>query len=151
VINAFDQEELRCQVRCATPFPHFCLDSFFHPDFAEAVAGAFPSYDDAQKVGRTFSTVNERKKVQVTDSGEFAAPITGLNRMLAAPSFLGQLSYVFDIPNLLADDRLFGGGIHEMAPVSTCTSISITPNQAHRANPASASAGFPRQVQSFPD
>ncbi len=39
-----------------------------------------------------------------------------LNEALAADEFLELLSDVFDIPNLLADDQLVGGGIHQTGP-----------------------------------
>ena len=39
-----------------------------------------------------------------------------LSTALAAPEFLDLLSFVFDIPNLLADDHLVGGGIHQTGP-----------------------------------
>jgi hypothetical protein len=49
----------------------------------------------------------------VTDPSTFAGPVAELNRALAAPDFLDLLSFVFDIPHLLADDELIGGGIHQ--------------------------------------
>ena len=51
--------------------------------------------------------------MQVTDSSKFAEPIAELNRTLASPEFLELLSDVFDMPNLLADEELVGGGIHQ--------------------------------------
>jgi len=116
LINPIDREELRSKVRGASPFPFFCIDNFLKADFAEQVLGAFPSYDDALKMGRTFAAVNERGKVQVTDSSKFAGPIQQLNAALAAPEFLDLLSYVMDIPRLLPDDQLIGGGIHQTGP-----------------------------------
>ena len=64
----------------------------------------------------TFKAVNERGKVQITDSARFAEPVAELNRALASPGFLDLLSYVFDLPTLLADDQLVGGGIHQTGP-----------------------------------
>ncbi len=116
IINPIDRESLRAQVRKASPVPHFKIDGFLDPTFAESVLEAFPSFDEALKVGRTFSAVNEQKKVQVTDSSLFSQPIAQLNQALAAPEFLELMSYVFDIPNLLADDMLVGGGIHQTGP-----------------------------------
>jgi hypothetical protein len=115
-INPIDRDALRERVRAATPVPNFCIDNFLEPSFAGRVLAAFPSYEESTKVGRSFHAVNERGKVQVTDSSTFAEPIAELNRVLAAPDFLGLLSYVFDIPNLLPDHELLGGGIHQTGP-----------------------------------
>jgi len=115
-INPIDRDALRAQVRRARPFPHFKIDNFLDEEFANRVLEAFPSYEEAVKVGRLFTAVNERKKVQVTNASLFAEPITQLNQALAAPEFLELLAYVLDIPNLLADDQLIGGGIHQTGP-----------------------------------
>lgn len=115
-IRPIDRESLRQQVRTATPVPNFCIDNFLDPAFAESVIAAYPSYEDAMKVGQSFSAVNEKGKVQLTDSKAFAEPVAELNRELASPEFLDLLAYVFDMPNLLADDQLMGGGIHQTGP-----------------------------------
>jgi hypothetical protein len=113
IIKPIDRELLRAQVRQSKPVPNFKIDNFLDDEFALRVVTAFPSYDEALKVGRSFAAVNEFKKVQVTNASLFAEPIAQLNLALASPEFLDLLSYVFDIPNLLADNQLVGGGIHE--------------------------------------
>ena len=113
MIRPIDPDELRRHVRSATPFPFFSIDNFLDPDFARQVDEAFPSYQDACQLGRVFKTVNEKRKVQITDRASFAAPVRQLSDMLASPDWLRLLSYAFEIPNLLADDELLGGGIHE--------------------------------------
>ena len=115
-IQPIDREALRQKVRAATPVPNFCIDNFLDPAFAEAVIAAYPSYAEAMKVGRSFSAVNEKGKVQMTNSEAFAEPVAKLNRELASPEFLDLLGYVFDMPNLLPDDQLTGGGIHQTGP-----------------------------------
>lgn len=116
VIRPLDRDALRNQVRSTVPFPFFAIDNFLDTDFAEQVVGTFPKFEDALKVGRTFMAVNEKLKVQVTDKDKFPEPIARLNQELAAPEFLDLLSYVFSIPNLLPDDQLVGGGIHQTGP-----------------------------------
>jgi hypothetical protein len=112
-INPIDRDSLRDRVRTAQPVPNFCIDNFLEESFANQVLSAYPSFEEATKVGRSFSAVNEKGKVQVTDSSSFAEPIAELNRTLASPEFLELLSDVFEMPNLLADDELVGGGIHQ--------------------------------------
>jgi hypothetical protein len=116
MINPIDREELRRQVRSAVPFPYCVTDNFLAGDFADRVLAAFPSYRDAAIIGREFRTVNERKKVQICDPALFPAPVAELNRLLAAPEFLDLLSYAFDMPHLLADSELIGGGMHVTGP-----------------------------------
>ena len=115
-INPIDAVQLKQKIRAATPVPNFCIDNFLDPDFAEAVSAAYPSYGEALKVGRSFEAVNEKGKVQMTDASTFAEPIAELNRALASPEFLGLLSDVFDMPNLVPDEALIGGGIHQTGP-----------------------------------
>ena len=112
-INPIDRDALRERIRIAVPVRNFCIDNFLEESFANSVADAYPTFEDAVKVGRSFSAVNEKGKVQVTDSSTFAEPIAELNRTLASPEFLDLLSYVFEMPNLLADHELVGGGIHQ--------------------------------------
>jgi hypothetical protein len=113
MINPLDREELRDKVRRSTPVPNFCIDNFLDQAFAERVVAAYPTFEEAAKIGRSFTALNEKGKIQVTDASKFAEPIAELNRALAEPEFLSLLSYVFDIPGLLADDELAGGGMHQ--------------------------------------
>lgn len=113
VISPIDRDQLRDQVRRSRPVPNFAIDNFLTADFAEEVYRNFPSFEESLREGRTFSAVNERGKVQVTDSSKFPEPIARLNDALASQDFRDIMSYVMDIPNLLADEQLVGGGIHQ--------------------------------------
>ena len=116
MINPIDREALRARVQAAKPFPFFVIDNFLELKFAEEVQAAFPSFADVERLGHKFMAVNERNKVQVTDSNLFPAPILALHQALAAPDFLDLMSYVMDVPRLIADPELAGGGIHETGP-----------------------------------
>jgi Rps23 Pro-64 3,4-dihydroxylase Tpa1-like proline 4-hydroxylase len=116
LFNPLDRDDLRRRIRQSEPVPNICIDNFLEESFAERVLGSFPSFDESLKVGKQFKAVNEMNKVQVTDSQTFAEPVAQLNRALASPEFLDLLSYAFDIPDLLADDELVGGGIHQTGP-----------------------------------
>lgn len=113
LINPIDIEKFKRQVQDADAFPHFCIDNFLNADFAEEVYNAFPSYSDAQKVGREFKAVNEKKKIQITDSSLFPPAIKKLNELLADEEFVAMLRKVFDMPTLESDAELLGGGIHQ--------------------------------------
>ena len=113
LLNPIDIDAIRESTKNAEFFPHFSIDNFLNEDFACDVHDAFPSYDKALGMGRSFNAVNEAKKVQVTDSTLFSAPIAKLNELLASKEFVDKLSYILNIPNLIADPNLAGGGIHE--------------------------------------
>jgi hypothetical protein len=115
MINPIDPQALRQQIR-STPFPHCSIDHFLAADLAERVHTAFPPFDEAQRIGRVFRTVNEKNKVQITDRALFDAPFAELNDLLSSPAWLDTLSYAFEIPELLPDDQLTGGGIHQTGP-----------------------------------
>jgi hypothetical protein len=116
IIKPLDRDALRDRVRQATPFPSLCIDGLLDEEFAHRVADAFPTFEQAVTMGRQFAALNERGKVQVTNSSLFPEPIAELNRALAAPEFRETLSYVFEIPDLLDDPRLIGGGMHQTGP-----------------------------------
>lgn len=111
-----DRYSLRKQFQSAKPFPFVKIDDFLDTNFAELAAAAYPNFETALENGKTFKTVNERKKVQITDSKLFPAAVAKLNDALSAPEFLADLSFITGIPNLIADDQLVGGGMHITGP-----------------------------------
>lgn len=116
MLAKLDREALRREFINAEPFPYVVIDNLLDPAFAQQVAAAYPTFEGAMAQGKTFMDVNERKKVQVTDAKLFPGPVAQLNRLLASPEFLADLSYVAGIPNLLADEQLVGGGMHITGP-----------------------------------
>jgi Rps23 Pro-64 3,4-dihydroxylase Tpa1-like proline 4-hydroxylase len=116
VIRDISRDLLREQVRTASPFPNVIIDEFLHPDFAREVLRSWPSYEQAAKMGKEFRSINERRKVQVTDSSHFPQPLKELNEALASPAFIEDISWIFGIDDLLADPELDGGGLHQTGP-----------------------------------
>jgi hypothetical protein len=116
IIRPFDRDALRERVRKARPVPHFSIDNFLEEGFARECERSFPTFEQASKLGRGFEAVNEKKKVQITDSTKFPPPVLRLHEALMSKEWLDTLSYVMDMPNLLADAELQGGGIHETGP-----------------------------------
>ena len=116
IIRPFDRDALRERVRTARPFPHFSIDNFLEEGFAREAERSFPTFEEASRMGRGFEAVNEKKKIQITDSAKFPAPILRLHEALASQEWLDTVSYLMDIPRLLADPQLAGGGIHETGP-----------------------------------
>jgi Rps23 Pro-64 3,4-dihydroxylase Tpa1-like proline 4-hydroxylase len=112
-LSDIDFELVRRQMLGAKGFPHFCIDGFLDEAFAAEVHDAFPSYADAERIGHSFTAVNEKRKTQITDAGLFPPPIRRLHELLASDAFVERMSYISGIANLVADPALIGGGIHE--------------------------------------
>jgi hypothetical protein len=116
LIRPLDVPVLKAQFARAEPFPYFVVEGFLEPSFAAEVAAAYPTFETAKRMGFAFNAVNERKKVQVTDRARFPHPVGLLSDALASPTFLTDLVAITGIPELLADERLFGGGMHVTGP-----------------------------------
>lgn len=114
--NNVRPEHLRAQALAARPFPFLKIDNFLDEEFAHAVADAFPPFDVALTMGRMFSTVNEQRKVQISDSRLFPRPIRDLHALLSSSVWLDTLGYIMGVSDLIADPDLIGGGIHETGP-----------------------------------
>jgi Rps23 Pro-64 3,4-dihydroxylase Tpa1-like proline 4-hydroxylase len=113
LINPYNRDELKANTLSAIPFPHFKIDNFLSADFANQIFDSFPSHEFTISKGKQFTKLNEKGKTQLTDSNFFPAPVKKLNEILAAQNFLDDMSFVFDIPKLLPDHNLVGGGIHQ--------------------------------------
>jgi len=100
----------------AEPFPHVVIDHFIDTETARAIAVEYPTFEQAKALGFSFNALNERKKIQITDHARFPARVKALSDFLASPAFLADLSALTGIPNLLADPRLHGGGMHMTGP-----------------------------------
>ena len=100
----------------AEPFPHIAIDNFIDPEIARTIAAEYPTFEQAKALGFSFNALNERKKIQITDQTRFPTGVKALSDFLASPGFLADLSALTGIPNLLADPRLHGGGMHMTGP-----------------------------------
>ena len=116
MLQPLDRESLRREFFAAKPFHYVKIDNFINPIKAATIAAAYPEFETASGAGRAFSTVNERKKVQISDASQYSAPVAELNTLLGSQQFLDDLSYITGIPKLLADEQLVGGGMHITGP-----------------------------------
>lgn len=115
IVASYDRDKLREEFRAAKPFPWFKIDGFLDAGFADQVAKSYPSFDDAVQLGHQFKAVNENLKVQVSDYSRFPDPVKRMSDALSNWSFLEDLSYITDIPKLMWDPALGGGGMHQTA------------------------------------
>jgi hypothetical protein len=112
VLGPIDVEAARVMYRRAEPFPFFVLDDFVDAALLAEVVRAYPAFDEATRLGRHFEKLNETGKVQITDRDLFPAPVRALSDALASQAFLDRLSEITGIPDLVADPKLHGGGMH---------------------------------------
>src|SRR5689334_14782584 len=108
MIRALDRATLRSDFTSASPFRFVRIEPFLDQAFAEDVASSYPTFGRASAQGRVYSTVNERKKVQISDVTLFPEAVRRLHEALASPAFLADVSFITGIPNLLADKQLDG-------------------------------------------
>lgn len=113
LINPINTTEFKQKFVTTEPFPHFCIDNFLDETFANEIYESFPTFQEAEKIGKGYTNVNEKRKIQITDSTKFAPAIKKLNNLLASEEFLNMWSDLTGVPNLISDLQLKGGGIHE--------------------------------------
>ncbi len=113
MLKPIDVEALTHQFRSSQPFPHIIIDPLVEPEFARTVAASYPTFEEAERLGMRFKTVNERNKIQVTDEALFPEPVRQLAGALAAPEFMRQIEQITGIPKLLWDPKYHGGGMHQ--------------------------------------
>jgi hypothetical protein len=116
MIRKLDRDALRAQFRAAQPFPFMAIENFLVPGAAEEAARAYPTFEEAQKLGFKFNFVNEQQKVQVCDQEKFPAPVRRLGDAILSPEFMADLEYITGIPRLVADRQFEGGGMHLTGP-----------------------------------
>jgi len=112
VINNQDWQNLREKFLNATPFPSICIDNFLSPEFALEVSRSYPKFSNALGQGLEFSTVNEKQKVQITESEKFPDPVKKLYQALAGEKFIHSMQALSGIDELSFDDHFAGGGMH---------------------------------------
>ena len=88
-VRTLDLDKCAEQFQHALPFPSICIDDFLNDSFAEKVAAAFPSYDEAQQLGRGFHAVNERVR-----EVEGRAALTKLASAIGQPELLAPSRFV---------------------------------------------------------
>jgi hypothetical protein len=94
----------------AMPYRHVVIDSFFAPDYADALLAQFPAFDNRRALNEAGLVGN---KAVVEHIREIGAHYAALDDLVKAESFL-RLVYAFTgIPDLRYDPHYFGGGTHE--------------------------------------
>ena len=105
-----DALEIQHAFQGARPFRHVAIENFLEPAIAEGLLADFPPFD-------TRKALNEHGEVGRKAVFEHVSNIsTGYRqfyRYINSRPFLDAMSELTGIPDLMADDTLFGGGTHE--------------------------------------
>jgi len=95
------------------PCPHVLLKDFLDPEIAFAMAQGFP--EPTSEAWTQYKHANENKLGM--PKREFYPPTIGaVTDELNSPEFVGWISELTGIPNLMADSMLEGGGLHQSGP-----------------------------------
>lgn len=98
------------QYKSADAYPHISIDHFLDQEWAKKVFDQFPKIDTEEWTNYTH--FNE-KKYGNSKLDSFPPAVRQTVEYLNSDSFVEQLSILTGIPNLLADEELQGGGLHQ--------------------------------------
>ncbi len=92
------------------PVPHLLLADFLDPKVSSAIAGEFP---DANTEAWTQYKHHNENKLGMAKRELFPQRLGELADELNSPGFIGWLSSLTGIPDLVSDASLEGGGLHQ--------------------------------------
>jgi hypothetical protein len=136
-------EALRRQYQSAEPFPHIVLENFLEPRLARQMLAEFPPLSTEWI---HWVHVNQRK-YGTTDRNSLPPTIGSVIDEFNSPPFMGFLSRITGINDLLSDATLEGGGLHQSGP--RAGRVSQRACRFHRASP-SAEMASAHQSSSLP-
>jgi Rps23 Pro-64 3,4-dihydroxylase Tpa1-like proline 4-hydroxylase len=103
-------EKLAEKYQQARPFPFILIDDFLPNAIAEAVAADLP--DKGSPDWKKLPTDDQKGKHVLADESKLPAVIRALIQELNSGYFLRFLEKLTGIPDLIADTKLVGGGVH---------------------------------------
>ena len=102
--------QMRESYLSAAPFPHVVLDNFLVPDVAERASKQFPPLHTQRWI--SYLHVNERKFAN-TDPRTWSPTLQCVARTFNSHRFVRFLSELTGIENLVVDESMEGGGLHQ--------------------------------------
>ena len=92
------------------PFRYLSFENFFFADKAEEVLNSYPDIETGAWDYTTY--INQKNKFQKSKF-ENGSILYKVFKELNHPEFLKELSYITGINDLIEDEKLFGGGLHQ--------------------------------------
>lgn len=102
--------EIQHEFQHAKPFRHVAIESFLEPAVAEHLLRDFPRFDPTKAINEHGEV--GRKAVFERVNG-ISPAYRDFYRYINSKPFLDAMSELTGIPDLMADEALFGGGTHE--------------------------------------
>jgi Rps23 Pro-64 3,4-dihydroxylase Tpa1-like proline 4-hydroxylase len=102
--------DIRHAFQSALPFRHVQIDNLLKPEICEALLGDFPSFDKEKALNELGHVGRKAVIEKVSSISPFYASFSAY---INSKPFLQIMSELTGIPDLLADETLFGGGTHE--------------------------------------
>ncbi len=102
--------EFRQRFQDAKPFRHVTIDGFLDADRCEALLADFPPFDPKRATDERGRT---GRKAVLERVSQISPAYAAFYRYINSPPFLDAMSALTGIPDLIADETLFGGGTHE--------------------------------------
>lgn len=97
------------------PYPYISLDNFFNEEIINKIYEEFP--DETSDLFNWKSNDQNSKKLMCQDPVRIAQELPNIDRFikyLNSDDFLDQISELTGIPNLIGDNNLAGGGLHQI-------------------------------------
>jgi len=104
--------ELGARYENAHPFPHIVLDNFLNPRAAEEILKEFPSTDSSPDW--FYYALGNTRKFANNAIRSFGPITIETVHELNSPRFISFLQRLTGIDELIADDTLHGGGLHQI-------------------------------------
>ncbi|HVF64630.1 MAG TPA: 2OG-Fe(II) oxygenase [Casimicrobiaceae bacterium] len=100
----------RAEFQAARPYRHVAIDGFFTTPVAQSLLADFPPFDK----NKARNEVGEIGRKAVFEAVKGISPFYAtLYAYINSAPFLSAMSELTGIPDLIADETLFGGGTHE--------------------------------------
>ena len=105
-----DALDIQHRFQTAKPFRHVAIDGFLEDDACEGLLRDFPRFDER----KAMNEMGEVGRKAVIESVAQISPFyRSFYKYINSRPFLDAVSELTGIPDLIADETLFGGGTHE--------------------------------------
>ena len=98
------------QFQQAEPFRHVVIDGFLQPGVAAGLLAEFPEFDPAKAINENGEVGRKAVCERIRSLGP---SYSRLDDCIQTGEFLGRISAITGIPDLLYDPYYFGGGTHD--------------------------------------
>jgi len=102
--------EIQTDFQSKKPFHYTVFENFFNQEVLDLIYSSYPTIKNGSWDGTTY--IDQKNKFQKT-TFETDSIFNTVFRELNSPEFLKWLESVTGINNLLGDEELFGGGLHQ--------------------------------------